>query len=199
LGVLDILDIRVSNQSRETQTASPLSFARDQLGEPVKKKSGGITPAKTKRAPLIVPTTSARRVKSRRISVGNEGSSTRVKAATVVIPIAVEPDTAKPVRNYRRHTKKLISESFSDIMKNMAKDSIAGSLAHTKYLFDIGGVKEDIQRKAGGKGEPSLAELLLAEVRKQGSKELSRNADEADRTDSAEVESKTSEGGGEAE
>ena len=39
----------------------------------------------------------------------------------------------------------MISGRFSKIMVKMAEASEKGSLPHTKYLFDIGGVKEDIQ------------------------------------------------------
>ena len=79
---------------------------------------------------------------------------------------SVEGAKKKRVRNYKRHTTKLLSEEFPDIMQTLANKSKEGSLSHTKYLFEIGGVKEDIERQ-GQAGEPSLAELLLEEVRKR--------------------------------
>ena len=78
----------------------------------------------------------------------------------------VEEAKKKRVRNYKRHTTKLLSEEFPDIMQTLANKSKEGSLSHTKYLFEIGRVKEDIERHGQG-NEPSLAELLLAEVRKR--------------------------------
>ncbi len=74
---------------------------------------------------------------------------------------------SKPVRNYKTHTKKLIAKQFSGIMESMAVKSKEGSLAHAKFLFEIGGVKEELERQGRGKAEPSLADLLLAEVRRQ--------------------------------
>jgi hypothetical protein len=58
-------------------------------------------------------------------------------------------------------------------MKTTAEKSAKGSLPHTKYLFEIGGVKEEIQRQGQSNGEPSLAEILLAEVRRQSEPEAS--------------------------
>jgi len=84
------------------------------------------------------------------------------------IPTVAQIDGAKKkrVRNYKRHTTKLLSEEFPDIMQTLANKSKEGSLSHTKYLFEIGRVKEDIERQGQG-SEPSLAELLLAEVRRR--------------------------------
>ncbi len=81
--------------------------------------------------------------------------------------VEVNRTREKRVRNYRRHAKGVIAENFVTIMTTMAEKSNEGSLSHTKYLFEIGGVKEDIQRQGQGKPEPSLAELLLAEVKKR--------------------------------
>jgi hypothetical protein len=92
----------------------------------------------------------------------------------------------KPVRNYQRHTKTLIAQGFSEIMEAMAQRSIEGSLAHTKFLFEIGGVKEDIERKSKDKREPSLATLLLAEVRRRNKAQAlaaKRSADGVTTTD----------------
>ena len=49
----------------------------------------------------------------------------------------------------------------------MATESINGSLSHTKYLFQIGGVMEEIQRYEENKNEPNLVDLLLAEVKRR--------------------------------
>lgn len=71
---------------------------------------------------------------------------------------------SKPVADFQSLTKDVLTENFADIMETMAQKSIAGSLSHTKYLFEIGGVKEELQRRIQNSGEPTLAELLLGEV-----------------------------------
>lgn len=78
----------------------------------------------------------------------------------------------KRVRNYEGHARKIISVEFLSILEALAKKSVQGSLAHTKYLFEIGGVKEDIKRRVRAKNEPSLAELLVAEIRKRKIEDL---------------------------
>jgi hypothetical protein len=89
-------------------------------------------------------------------------------AATSRVAVTGGDEAAsKPVRNYKTHTKKLIAKQFSGIMESMAVKSKEGSLAHAKFLFEIGGVKEELERQGRGKAEPSLADLLLAEVRRQ--------------------------------
>jgi hypothetical protein len=98
-----------------------------------------------------------------------KGARVRSPAATIKVApmIEAEEPKSKPVRNYKTHTKKLIAKQFSGIMESMAVKSKEGSLAHVKFLFEIGGVKEDLERQGRGKSEPSLADLLLAEVRRQ--------------------------------
>jgi hypothetical protein len=96
------------------------------------------------------------------------GSAGRPAVTAKVAPVIDADETeSKPVHNYKRHTKKLIAKQFSGIMESMAVKSKEGSLAHAKFLFEIGGVKEDLERQGRGKAEPSLADLLLAEVRRQ--------------------------------
>jgi hypothetical protein len=117
----------------------------------VTKSSGGKRPAKKK----VAPRTKAKARKPAAIA----------EAKT----IAVEEKHAakKPVRNYLRHARKRISVDFDDIVEAMSKKSIEGSLPHVKYLFEIGGVKEEIARQGEGKREPSLAQLLMAELKKK--------------------------------
>ena len=101
--------------------------------------------------------------------------------------VPVEGAKKKRVRNYKRHTTKLLSEEFPEIMQTLANKSKEGSLSHTKYLFEIGGVKEDIERQ-GQVGEPSLAELLLAEVRKRQATREKPPAEDAEGCDESDVE-----------
>jgi hypothetical protein len=89
------------------------------------------------------------------------------------------PADERPVVNFQSLAKEAVSRKFAKIMKTMAKKSEEGSLSHTKYLFEIGGVKEEIQRKDPNDAEPSLADLLLTEMRRQRSGETPSAADSA--------------------
>jgi hypothetical protein len=86
-----------------------------------------------------------------------------------VSPVGTRKSTiltkGKSVTDFLSHTKELLIEKFADIMETIAQKSIEGSLSHTKYLFEIGGVREELLRQVQNNGEPSLAELLLAEVK----------------------------------
>jgi predicted transcriptional regulator len=84
-----------------------------------------------------------------------------------------------PAEHYQSHAKKVVAGNFANILDRMAKEAVEGSLSHTKYLFEIGGVKEDIER-LGQEAEPSLVDLFHEEIRKQ------RAAEEARRREAAE-------------
>lgn len=77
----------------------------------------------------------------------------------------------KRVRNYKKHAKRELSEAFPVIVQTLVKKAEEGSLTHAKLLFDIGGVKdaakEDGRKRKGPNHEPSLAEMLLDEVKKR--------------------------------
>ncbi|AXC13595.1 hypothetical protein ACPOL_4320 [Acidisarcina polymorpha] len=134
----------------------------------MKEKSSWKTPAK--KAALRV------NAKPRNKAAGSKATLKKAEAVpSISLPALDEGEKEKPVRNYRRHTKGVISGRFAKIMVRMAEASEKGSLPHTKYLFDIGGVKEDIHRQKRGKAEPSLADLLLAEIRKQHADEASKS------------------------
>ena len=120
-----------------------------------KKKSGGTIPVKMKR----VAAAEVRRTKK---AVAKKPS--RLTAMPTVELQKVKP---KRVQNYKRHVKRLLSEAFPEIVLKMATESINGSLSHTKYLFQIGGVMEEIQRQEENKNEPNFVDLLLAEVKRR--------------------------------
>ena len=110
------------------------------------------------------------------------GKETPVKKKTVARKRNMELESATdgsasveeiPVTDFQSYAKEVVSRQFANIMKAMAEKSAKGSLAHTKYLFEIAGVKEEIQRQGQSNGEPSLAEILLAEVRRQSEPEAS--------------------------
>jgi hypothetical protein len=113
---------------------------------------------------------------------------------------SVNEAKGKPVRNLRFHTKRLIAKEFSEIMESMAEKSKAGSLAHAKFLFEIGGVKEDLAQARRGKAEPSMADLLMGGIklrqeahaaelaeslRAEGASGLSGDEDDEDRDEGA--------------
>jgi hypothetical protein len=95
--------------------------------------------------------------------------------------IATQPGTevtAKDVirkrttaKQFRKKAKTRIEENYEAILDSLVGRSIDGSIQHTKLLFDLGGVKEELEesskeRKLG----PSLGRLLLkdaAEFRKR--------------------------------
>jgi len=71
-----------------------------------------------------------------------------------------------PVTDFLGRTKEILTEKFADIVEALAQKSVEGSLPHTKYLFEIAGLKEEFLRQVQNNGEPTLAELLLAEVKR---------------------------------
>jgi hypothetical protein len=84
-----------------------------------------------------------------------------------------------PLSEFQSHAQEILSRRFADILESMAQKSVEGSLPHTKYLFEICGVNEELQRLAQNEGEPSLAELLLAEVRRHRELEAGSPAEPA--------------------
>jgi hypothetical protein len=78
-----------------------------------------------------------------------------------------EPVVFKPVRKFKRYANKLIREKFAPTMNSLADMAIQGSLSHMKYFFEICGVRERIEQESDRKAEPSLAEVLLEEMRRQ--------------------------------
>lgn len=113
---------------------------------------------------------------------GGQGGSKRAAAGVAVdaadpLPGGVESagettseDRAKVkaprVRNYRKFTKEKIAESFPEIVGGLVSRAKKGQLGHTRLLFDLGGVKDDLKRGASRRREPSLGKLLLEEVEK---------------------------------
>jgi hypothetical protein len=73
----------------------------------------------------------------------------------------------KRVKNYKRHAKREISVAFPTIVKTLVEQAKKGSLTHTKFLFDIGGVKDKPLSQEKREREPSLSEMLLEEVAKR--------------------------------
>jgi hypothetical protein len=110
-------------------------------------------------------------------TVRTSAKTRRTKAEPAIDPeakTAEEKPVFRRVRNFKRHTRKLMSDNFARIMNSLAEKAINGSVAHVKYLFEIGGVREELEREGDGKAEPSLAEVMLGEMRRQREEELAR-------------------------
>jgi len=94
------------------------------------------------------------------------------KAASPSAEEATEPVSAKKkrVQNFRR-AKIEISGAFPEIVHTLIDRAKEGSVNHTKLLFDIGGVKEQMKEEAKHRervaGSASLADLLMHELERQ--------------------------------
>lgn len=93
-----------------------------------------------------------------------KATGTRKKAATRSKTSATK---VKRVNNFKRHAKREISEAFPAIVDGLVERAKEGSLTHTKFLFDIGGVKDKPLSQEKREREPSLSEMLLEEVTKR--------------------------------
>ena len=97
------------------------------------------------------------------------GSSSLAPCRSTVT--TTQPEVAaesEPEDDFLSHTQRILTENFASIVETLVQKSVAGSLPHTKYLFEIGGVKEGLRNQIqnNDNGEPSLAELVLAVVKK---------------------------------
>jgi len=99
------------------------------------------------------------------ISTNETPSRKRCRSKLGAAQSALAADS-RPVTDFLSLTKKILTERFASIIEALAQKSSEGSLPHTKYLFDIGGLREELLRQVKNDGEPSVAELLLAEVKR---------------------------------
>jgi hypothetical protein len=74
--------------------------------------------------------------------------------------------TAKVKAKYfRKEAKSRVEDSYRTILTSLTEKACGGSLQHTKMLFDLGGVKEELEEAAKErKLGPSLGRLLLKEA-----------------------------------
>jgi hypothetical protein len=128
----------------------------------VEKKNGGKTPPRKKPVSPIA------------------GISEDLAASDPAVTTGESTEQKKRVRNFRSYAKRRVSEDFPKIVDAMSKKSIEGSLAHTKYLFEIGGVKEEIESQTGDKHEPSLSELLIGEIKRRQTERACEEVPEAE-------------------
>ncbi len=68
------------------------------------------------------------------------------------------------MRNFRCHAKNQISGAFSEIVHRLIEEAKGGSVNHTKLLFDIGGVKDQLRHKQKDEAGVSFAEILRREL-----------------------------------
>jgi len=93
---------------------------------------------------------------------------------TVTEPAQLEPEKALQVngqqstkpKNFRKTAQKAIGEKYIDIVEALASEAVKGSVQHTKLLFDLGGVKDEVKASATPRRRrpPSLGKILLAEA-----------------------------------
>lgn len=88
-----------------------------------------------------------------------DGTNAVVKRAGARNPVRV--------RNFKGHTQKHLSESFSEILEAHLGEAKKGSIKHTEWLFEVGGVKDEINGTKKKSGDSSLASLLMVELGKQ--------------------------------
>jgi hypothetical protein len=76
-------------------------------------------------------------------------------------------DTTKPTkpRHFRKKAQEEIGRKYEGIVEKLAEKATQGSVQHTKLLFELGGVKEQVQASSQRKRRAlSLGEILLKEA-----------------------------------
>ena len=78
--------------------------------------------------------------------------------------IAGKIKPTKP-RHFRKKAQEEIGKKYEGIVEKLAEKATQGSVQHTKLLFELGGVKEQVQASSQRKRRaPSLGEILLKEA-----------------------------------
>lgn len=81
----------------------------------------------------------------------------------------IQESEEKPTKpsHFRKRAQEEIGKHYPSIVRTLAENATKGSVLHTKLLFDLGGVKEEVRDAAKAKRPrrpPSLGKILLAEV-----------------------------------
>jgi hypothetical protein len=72
--------------------------------------------------------------------------------------------STKP-RHFRKKAQEEIGKKYGEIVEKLAEEATKGSVQHTKLLFDLGGVKEEVEASTlKRRRPPSLGKLLLKEA-----------------------------------
>jgi hypothetical protein len=88
-----------------------------------------------------------------------------------ISPIQVKPeqtknaDQGKPTkpRHFRKKAQEEIGKKYGGIVEKLAEKATEGSVQHTKLLFELGGVREQVSSPKRRRS-PSLGKLLLKEA-----------------------------------
>jgi hypothetical protein len=89
-------------------------------------------------------------------------------------PSTDKKKSTKP-RHFRKTAQAAIGQNYELIVAKFAEEARNGSVQHTKLLFDLGGVKEEVSAASSKRRKaPSLGKLLLAEA-----KAMRRNKDKS--------------------
>ncbi|HEX3435682.1 MAG TPA: hypothetical protein VHT24_02870 [Pseudacidobacterium sp.] len=69
-------------------------------------------------------------------------------------------------RHFRKTAKEEIEKSYKTILGALTHEASGGSIQHTKLLFDLGGVQEEVEAasKKRRRAAPSLGRILLKEA-----------------------------------
>src|ERR1700748_689561 len=117
---------------------------------------------------------------TRRISKAREQkAATLQNAALKDTAEADNVKTTKP-RQFKKAAQDEIGKTYKQIVQALATEAVGGSVQHTKLLFDLGGVKEEVRATSTRKRKsPSLGKLLLDEAAAlKRNKELERKSSE---------------------
>lgn len=105
--------------------------------------------------------------------MAKKGTNTAHKAEAIQDPVETNSDAQEPEekptkpRHFRKRAQEEIGKNYPSIVRKLAEEATQGSVLHTKLLFDLGGVKEEVRDAAKGKRPrrpPSLGKILLDEV-----------------------------------
>ncbi len=80
---------------------------------------------------------------------------------------AAKKRPTKP-KHFRKTAQEEIGKEYTNIVQTLAKNAAEGSVPHTKLLFDLGGVKEEVRASASTRRRRprSLGQILLKEAEK---------------------------------
>src|ERR1700722_10810041 len=92
----------------------------------------------------------------------NSAQKTTARGATTPENQAGEEKSTKP-KQFRKAAQEEIGKTYKKIVQTLATEAIGGSVPHTKLLFDLGGVKDEVRAAGSSKRRrpPSLGKILL--------------------------------------
>lgn len=85
---------------------------------------------------------------------GEKGTNTAQKAEMAPDPIEIQTGRHEPEekptkpRHFRKRAQEEIGKNYPSIVRRLAEEATQGSVLHTKLLFDLGGVKEEVREPA---------------------------------------------------